>query len=270
MGRLDGKVAIVTGSSSGFGRAIARTYAREGAKGVCADLISNVPKAGFETDPELDTDAAIRENGGDAIFVKCDVTKDEDVKNLFRETIKKYGTLDILTNNAGVYRGANLMYKIPLEDLEACLEVNVKGMWRMCQQAIPIFIEKNKGKIVNIVSTAGLNGTPTQAPYNTSKGAAANLTQTMAIEYGVNNINVNAACPTYCKTSLTKQFFEDPTFRKMVEDNVPMHRWGETQDVANLALFLASEESDYITGALIPVDGGEVLSCFTNKDFGFR
>lgn len=268
MGKLDGKVAIVTGSSSGFGRAIALAFANEGAKVVCSDIKREINQGGFEesTSP---TDQVINDHGGQAIFVKCDVTKATEVKEMVQTTVKHFGKLDILVNNAGIYRGGNLMHKLTEEDLDACYNVNVKGVWNCCQFVITRFLEQGGGgKIVNIVSTAGLGGYPTQAPYNISKGAAANLTRTLAIEYGQYNINVNGICPTYCKTSLTRGLFENDDFRKKVEEKIPLGRWGEAEDVAKLAVFLSSDDSSFINGALIPIDGGETLCSFSNKDFG--
>lgn len=268
MGKLDDKVALITGASSGFGRAIALAFAKEGAKIVVTDLKKETNDGGFENN-NTPTNEVITELGGQAIFVKCDVTKASDVKDAVAASVEQFGRLDIIVNNAGIYRGGDFMHKLTEEDLDLCFNVNVKGSWNGCQQAITQFLEQGDGgKIINIVSTAGLGGYPSQAPYNISKAAAANLTRTLAIEYGPSKINVNGICPTYCKTSLTRPFFENEELRDNVEGKIPLGRWGEVEDIAKLAVFLASEDSSYINGALIPLDGGETLSSFSNQDFG--
>lgn len=270
MKRLEGKVAIITGSSSGFGRAIAVAFAKEGAKVVCSDIKEGANEGGYEDNLSISTEKLIENMGGESIFVKCNVTDTEDVKNLVKAAADKFGKLDIFVNNAGIYRGGNLMHQLPEEDLDVCYYVNVKGTWNGCKQAIIQFLKQGRGgKIINIVSTAGLGGYPTQVPYNISKGAAANLTRTLAIEYGPEQINVNGICPTYCKTSLTRAFYENDELKKRVNEKIPLGRWGEAKDVSDLAVFLASNESDYITGVLVPLDGGETLCSFAASEFLF-
>ncbi|ANX11661.1 oxidoreductase [Fictibacillus arsenicus] len=270
MGKLNGKVALVTGASSGFGRGISLALAEEGAKVIVADLKRNTNEGGFE-DNNISTDQVIIEMGGQAIFAECDVTKATEVKYAVQTAVEEFGRLDIIVNNAGIYRGGDYMHNLTEEDLDMCLNVNVKGSWNGCQHAITQFLKQGDGgKIINIVSTAGLGGYPSQAPYNMSKGAAANLTRTIAIEYGPHKITANGICPTYCKTSLTRPFFENEELRNNVESKIPLGRWGEVDDVAKLAVFLASEDSNYINGVMVPLDGGETLSSFSNQDFGLR
>ncbi|SDE22098.1 SDR family NAD(P)-dependent oxidoreductase [Paraburkholderia lycopersici] len=264
MDRLKGKVAIVTGASSGFGRGIAMAYAAQGAKVVVSDIHEEPNKGGFERDAQLTTAAAIRKAGGEATYVQCDVTKQGDVANLVQETARVYGGLDVIVNNAGVYRAGKLAHEFGVEDLDTCFAVNVKGMWFGCQEAIKLFLRQGRGgNIVNIVSTAGLQGHPRQSVYNISKGAAANLTRCLAIEYGREKIRVNGICPTYAKTSLTRALFDDKDFDKAFTDVIPLKRWGEVEDIANLAIFLGSDESSYIHGDLIRIDGGETLCRFS-------
>ncbi|MBI5058930.1 SDR family oxidoreductase [candidate division KSB1 bacterium] len=260
MKRLDGKVALVTGSSSGFGRGIAEAFAREGAKVVCSDLVQESDSKGFEENISTPTDEAIRNAGGKAIFVKCDVTKQSDVANLVRAGVEKFGRIDIFVNNAGIYRGGGLAHELTEKDLDICYAVNVKGTFFGAQEAVKQFLQQGDGgNIINIVSTAGLQGHPKQSVYNASKGAAANLTRCLAIEYGRNKIRVNGICPTYCKTALTRAFYDNKEFDDMFTKSIPLGRWGEVKDVENLAVFLASDESDYIHGDLIRIDGGETL-----------
>jgi len=264
MNRLSGKVAIVTGASSGFGREIALSYAAEGAKVVVSDIHEAPNHGGFETDPQLSTAAAIREAGGDARYVACDVTKQAQVAQLVAETARLYERLDVMVNNAGIYRAGKLAHEFSVEDLDACFDVNVRGTWYGCQEAIKLFLKQGGGgNIINIVSTAGLQGHPKQSVYNISKGAAANLTRCLAIEYGRDQIRVNGICPTYAKTSLTRALFDDKVFDKSFTEAIPLKRWGEVEDIANLAVFLASDESSYIHGDLIRIDGGETLCRFS-------
>lgn len=260
MKRLKGRVAIITGSSSGFGRAIALKFAAEGAKIVCSDIRQAADNKGFEKDLAMPTDEAIRKAGGEAVFVKCDVTKLKDVKALVKASIDNFKQLDIMVNNAGIYRGGKKVHEFTEEELDVCYNVNVKGTFFGSQEAVKQFLKQGKGgNIINIVSTAGLGGHPNQSVYNTSKGAAANLTRCLAIEYGQDKIRVNGICPTYAKTALTRAFYEDKTFDKMFVESIPLKRWGEAEDIANLAVFLASDESSYIHGDLVKLDGGEQL-----------
>lgn len=262
--RLKNKVAIITGSSSGFGRGIAMAYALQGAKVIVSDIHEEPNQGGFEDNPLLSTAAAIEKAGGQAHYVACDVTQQDQVAHLVEQAVKQYGGLDIMVNNAGIYRAGKLAHEFSVEDLDACWNVNVKGSWFGAQEAIKVFLKQGRGgNIVNIVSTAGLQGHPKQSVYNISKGAAANLTRCLAIEYGQNNIRVNGICPTYAKTSLTRALFDDKDFDKTFTDMIPLKRWGEVDDVANLAVFLASDESSYIHGDLIRVDGGETLCRFS-------
>jgi len=259
-GRLDGKVAAVTGASSGFGRAIAVAFAAQGAKVVVSDLQAEASRGGFETKSDQTTADEIEHAGGKAAFVRCDVTKQVDVKNLVAEAADKYGRLDVMVNNAGIYRGGKLAHEFSEEDLDACFNVNVKGTWFGCQEAVKQFMKQGKGgNIINLVSTAGLQGHPKQSVYNTSKGAQANLTRCMAIEYGHLGIRVNGICPTYAKTALTRELFDDKGFDDFFTQSIPLKRWGEAQDIADLAVFLASDESSYIHGDLVRIDGGETL-----------
>jgi len=260
MQRLKDKVAIITGSSSGFGRAIAEKFAVEGAKVVCSDIRKDPNPQGFEDDITVPTHQVIQKRGGEAILVECDVSKADQVKNLIKDAVDNFGKLDIMVNNAGVYRVGKLFHEFTEEDLDACYNVNVKGMFFGSQEAVKQFLKQGKGgNIINIISVAGLGGYPRQAVYNISKAAAANLTNSLAIEYGREGIRVNGICPTYCKTSMTREVYADKEFAKAFAERIPLGRWGEAKDVADLAVFLASDESEFIHGDLIRVDGGERL-----------
>ena len=260
MARLQDKVIMITGSSSGFGRGIAKACAAEGAKIVISDVHENPNAGGFEDDAALTTAEAIHKAGGQAVYVGCDVTKSDQVANLVAEAVTAFGRLDVMINNAGVYRVGKRLHEFTEEDLDVCFDVNAKGTFFGSQEAIKQFLSQGDGGvIVNLVSTAGLQGHPDQSVYNISKGAQANLTRCLAIEYGQDGIRVNGICPTYAKTSLTRALFDDRDFDKVFTESIPLKRWGEVDDVANLAIFLASDESSYIHGDLIKVDGGETL-----------
>lgn len=268
MGRLDGKVAVVTGGSSGFGRKIAIAMAEEGAKIVIADLKQEPNEDGFQEENKA-TDEVINDSNGKAIFVKSDVTQADDMKHVVEKTVDTFGQLDVFVNNAGVFRGGDRIHNLTEEDLDVALEVNVKGVWHSTQQAVKQFLKQETGgKFVNIVSSAGLGPYPAQAPYNISKAAAASLTESVALEYGENNITANGICPTYVPTSLSREYYENDELRENIIEKIPLGRWGGASEVADLAVFLASDESDYINGVMIPLDGGETLSSFSNKDFG--
>ena len=260
MNRLQDKVIVVTGSSSGFGRAIAKACAAEGAKLVISDVHENPNSGGFEDDAQLTTVEAIQKDGGQAVYVGCDVTRSDQVANLVAQAVAAFGRLDVMVNNAGVYRNGKRLHEFSEADLDVCFDVNAKGTFFGAQEAVKQFLAQGDGGvIINLVSTAGLQGHPNQSVYNISKGAQANLTRCLAIEYGQDGIRVNGICPTYAKTSLTRELFDDKDFDQVFTDSIPLKRWGEVADIANLAVFLASDESTYIHGDLIKVDGGETL-----------
>jgi NAD(P)-dependent dehydrogenase (short-subunit alcohol dehydrogenase family) len=261
--RLKGKVAAITGASSGVGRAIALALAAEGAKVVCSD-VRRKPKEGW-VDGDQPTDEAIRAAGGEAIFVDCDVTKRQEVQSLIQAAVDNYGQVNIMVNNAGVPpSGAYLLHEWSEADLDACYTVNTKGTFFGMQEAIKQFLKQGDGgSIVNIVSTAGLAAYPRQAVYNASKGAVARLTESVAIEYGRDRIRANGICPTYVRTAMSKVIWEDDAFSKLIVDALPLHRFGEVEDVAALAVFLASDESSFMTGDLIRLDGGDQVCRFS-------
>ena len=267
--RLEGKVAVITGASSGFGRESALRFAREGASIVVADITEKPRAGGFEADLNTSTAELIRERGGRAVFATCDVTKKADTDAVVAVAVEEFGRLDIMFNNAGIYRGGKLIEEFTDADLDACFAVNVKGSFHGAQSAIAQFHKQERdekgtlGNILNLVSTAGLGGHPKQSVYNISKGAQANLVRCLAIEYGEQGIRVNGICPTYAKTALTRALYDDMDFVRTFAESVPLKRWGEVEDVANLAVFLASDESSYIHGDLIRIDGGETLSRYS-------
>lgn len=257
---LQNKVAVITGGSTGFGRGIAVRLAAEGVRVVIGDLQEAANPSGFDEQPELTTVQLIEARGGQAIFRHCDVTRRDPITALLAAATSTFGRLDIMINNAGVYRGGKLLHEFDEADLDLCYAVNVKGSFFGAQEAVKVFRKQGGGgNIINLVSTAGLQGHPKQSVYNISKGAAANLTRCLAIGYGHEKIRVNGICPTYAKTALTRAFSDDQDFDRMFVESVPLKRWGEVDDIADLAVFLASDRSSYIHGDLIRIDGGETL-----------
>lgn len=261
---LTGKVVVITGASTGLGRGIALKLASEGARLVIGDISEASNPKGFDEQPEVTTAQLIVERGGQAIFQHCDVTRSQDLSALVHAATQHFGRLDIMINNAGVYRDGKLIHEFSEQELDLCLNVNVKGTFFGAQAAIKAFLSQGGGgNIINLVSTAGLGGHPWQSVYNISKAAQANMTRCLAIEYGHEGIRVNGICPTYAKTALTRALMEQPGYVDDFAETLPLKRWGEIDDVADLAVFLASERSSYIHGALVRIDGGETLSRYS-------
>jgi NAD(P)-dependent dehydrogenase (short-subunit alcohol dehydrogenase family) len=255
MKKLEGKVAVVTGASSGLGRAVAILSAEAGAKVICSDIRKSPLSAGFEADIDVDTDELIRNAGGEASFVACDVSKIEQVENLVNSAVEKFGRMDIIFNCAGVFSGFGTIVDKPEKDLDFTLSVNVKGVWNCCQQAIKQFLTQGDGgKIVNIASIASVRGLAMEPDYCTSKGAVVALTKQLAVEYGPQGICVNAICPGAIQTAMGRD-----VPMEVVEGIImgtPLRKIGLPEDIAKPAVFLATSDADYITGASLFVDGG--------------
>lgn len=251
MARLVGKVAVITGASSGFRRASAIRFAREGASVVLAAISEKPLAKGFESDLDRTTADVITDKGGSAVFVTCDVSRRADT--------------DVAVAAAAGHRGGKLMDEVTEDDLDACFDVDVRGTFFGTQSAVTQFRRQEpggaglRGDIVNLVSTAGLQGHPRQSVYNIPRGAQANLTRCAALEDGVEGIRVNGICPTYAKTALTPDLYEDMAFMQTFAESVPLQRWGKTSDIADLAVSLARDESSYVHGDLVRIDGGETL-----------
>lgn len=253
------RVMVVTGGSSGLGRGVALAAARRGFKVVIGDLDEQPRPGGFDEEAGETTEALIRSRGGQALFVRGDIGQASDAQALVAGAVDAFGRVDVLVNNAGVWRGGPF-HELPEAALDDCWNVIVKGSWHASQAAIRHFLERDEGgAIINIVSTAGLRGHRGQAAYNVAKAAQANLTRCLALEYGHAGIRVNGVCPTNVKTAMSRGGFEYEPARTGATQAIPLGRWGEIGDVAELAVFLASDEASFINGALIPVDGGETL-----------
>ena len=247
--KLENKVAIVTGAGKGIGSGIAKVFSQEGAKVVIVDWDE---EAGKKTAEE------IRQSGGDALFVNCDVSNEEQVKAMVQATLDKYGRIDVLVNNAGI--GVYLpVLEATSDDWDHCLAVNLKGVFLCSKYTIPHMQAVGKGAIVNISSVhahATVNGV---APYAASKGGITALTRNMAIDYGP-AIRVNAIAPGWVLTPLIQSIFDsydDPAEQqRLVEQRQVMKRIGQPEDIGYAAAFLASDEASFITGTQLFVDGG--------------
>lgn len=248
--KLAGKVAIITGAGSGIGRATALVFAEEGARVVVADYD---PKGGCETVEQ------IRANGGEAILVETDVAKAADVAKMVETAVDTYGRIDVLFNNAAVTLPASVVDAT--EELwNRTMDIDLKGVFLASKYAIPHMIAAGGGAIVNTASMCGLVASRNQGPYSAAKGGVVALTRQMAIDYAEQGIRVNGIAPSEVRTPMFLGFINRaPDPRKKMEElvaRIPMGRVAEPEEIARVALFLACDDSSYVTGVTLPVDGG--------------
>ena len=247
MDRLLGKVAIVTGGASGLGRVGAELFAREGAAVVVADI--------SDGDEVVD---AITSAGGEATYVRCDVTDEESVRSAVAHAVETFGGLHVLYNNAGVMIGDDDgPENTPLSTYERTMDINVKGVLLFCRHGIPAMLSSGGGSIVNVASFVAHMGAATpQIAYTASKGAVLAMTREIAVMYARRGIRANSLCPGPIMTPLLAKFLSDDAKRNRRLVHIPMGRFGEPIEIANGALFLASDESSWMTGQSLVVDGG--------------
>ena len=244
---LKDKVAIVTGGGRGIGREIALTLAREGADIVLCDVSEEALK---------EAERQIKILGRDAVGMKVDVSDLKQVEDMVQKVLDKFSKIDILINNAGITRD-NLLLRMKESEWDAVLNVNLKGTFNCTKAVARTMLKRRSGKIVNIASIIGIMGNAGQVNYAASKGGVISLTKSVAKELASRNINVNAIAPGFIKTEMTAKLSAE--LQESMLKIIPLAKFGEPKDVANLALFLVSENSRYITGEVIKLDGGMVM-----------
>lgn len=250
MGMLSNKVAIVTGAASGFGAEISRLYVKEGAKVVVADL------------NEAGAKAVAGELAGNAIAVGCDVSKRADIERLVATTMERFGTIDIVVNNAGYTHKNRPMLEVDEATFDRCFDVNVKSIYLMALAVVPILRKKKSGVIINVGSVSGIRPRPGLVWYSASKAAANLMSKAMAAELGPDGIRVNAICPVMAPTGMIADFMgmpDTPENRAKFVGNIPLGRLATPVDIAKAAVYLGSDMSDFITGVEFPVDGGRAV-----------
>lgn len=247
--RLQDKVAIITGAGSGIGREAALIFAREGARVVVAEVNDQAGEA---------TVAAIQGSGGDAFYVHTDVSKAASVENMVRTTEDRFGRLDVIFNNAGIFPDADASVVNTSEEVwDLVMNVNLKGVFLGCKYAIPALLRAGGGSIINVASFVALMGAATpQIAYTASKGGVLSMTREIAVEFARQNIRANALCPGPVDTPLLQAILSDPVKRQRRLVHIPPGRFAQAREIANAALFLASDESSYVNGATFVVDGG--------------
>jgi NAD(P)-dependent dehydrogenase (short-subunit alcohol dehydrogenase family) len=247
--RLQGKVAIVTGAGTGIGRACALAMAREGAR------LALVGRR-HEKLQELARDIG---DSSQTITIAADVSKKPDIENLLARTVARFGSINVLLNNAGVLHIGNVE-QITEEQWDETFNVNVRGLWMLSRAVLPQMRKAGGGAIINVASVLGINGARNRASYAPSKGAVVLLTKCMAIDHGHENIRVNAICPSFVETDLTAAVLRGvPDPQAVRRERITLHplgRLGQPEDIAGLAVYLASDESSWVTGSMFPVDGG--------------
>ncbi len=256
MGRLDGKVVVITGAASGIGREAALLFAGEGARICVADVD---PDAGEKTAADC----------GDAFFFRADVTSEESVRAMYRETTGRFGGIDVLYNNAGIMPAEDAsVLETEEEAWQRVQDVNTKGVFLCCKHGIPHLLERGGGSVINVASFVAILGAATsQISYTASKGAVLSMSRELSVEFARRGVRVNALCPGPVETPLLMRLFsDDPDAYERRRVHLPMGRLAQAREIAYGALFLASDESSYVNGATFLVDGGLTAAYVTPLD----
>lgn len=241
--RLKDKIAIITGGGSGIGLATARAFCQEGAKVILfGRRKEKIQKAADELD-------------GSAIAVQGDMTNNGDLDQLINETLHNFKGIDILVNNAGLFNGAPL-HEISDSQWDEMMDINIRSVFQLTKRVLPVMMAQKNGSIINISSILGLIAVPQVAAYNVSKGALNQFNRSIAVEYGSYGIRSNSICPGLIETDMTADLMKDENLMKEWSKEYPIGRFGKPEDVANACLYLASDESSFVTGTVLPVDGG--------------
>lgn len=256
MGRLDGKVCVVTGAGGGIGRACSLRFAEEGGRLACADVLE---------DPGRETVALIEAAGGEASFLAADVTDEASVAALYEAVESRFGAVHVLVNNAGVLLpGDGSVLETELEAWQRVLDINLTGVFLCCKHGIPKLLASGGGSVVNMGSISGLVGSATsQIGYAASKGAVIALTRDIAVELARRGVRANALCPGPVETPLALQLYTDEAAWERRRVHIPAGRLGKPTEIAEAALFLASDESSWVTGTSLVVDGGIAIAYTT-------
>ncbi|CAG0983097.1 MAG: 2,5-dichloro-2,5-cyclohexadiene-1,4-diol dehydrogenase [Candidatus Methanoperedens nitroreducens] len=244
--RLENKVVIITGAGSGIGKETALLFAKEGAKVVVADVNE---KGGEETVAEI-------KRNGDGFFFKLDVSNREQSKQMAKTVLEKYGKIDVLINNAGIVQDA-FVSKMTEQQWDKVIDINLKGVFNCIQAVVDIMMNQGSGVIINTSSIVGLNGNVGQVNYSATKAGLIGMTKTLAKELGKKGIRVNAVAPGFIATPMTAAVPEK--ILEMMKEKTPLRRLGKPEDIANAYLYLASDESNFVNGAVLSVDGGLII-----------
>ncbi len=252
--RLKNKTAIITGGGTGIGKASAVLFAKEGANVVICGRRKQKLK---EVENAVTKELGLKEKDPERVLtVSCDVSKQDDVNKLINKSIKQFKKIDILLNNAGVFGGSSAVHKHTLSDWEKVINTNLKGMFLLAKKVIPRMISKGGGSIINVASILGMVAIPEASAYNASKGGVIMFTRSIAVEYGRHNIRANSICPGVVKTPMTQGLLADKKTSSALLNLYPMGRFGKPEDIAYGCLYFASDESSWVTGTTLTIDGG--------------
>jgi NAD(P)-dependent dehydrogenase (short-subunit alcohol dehydrogenase family) len=252
MGKMQGKVILITGGSSGIGKATAKAFAAEGAKVV---LASRGEEKGRDAASEIEAD------GGEAFFVRADVSSEDQVRNLVERAVSKYGRVDYAFNNAGVEGHGARLAKETMEMWNEIMDINLKGVWLCMKYEIMQMLKQGGGVIINNSSSSGLGGAPRLTIYSASKHGVIGLTKGAALEYIADNIRINAVCPGIIMTPMHDERLQTvPGLEKIMLSMIPMRKFGKPEEVASAVMWMCSDDATYMTGSTILLGGGQAVS----------